>query len=111
MNVPSNDEKPKIVKRSDLPETSEELLQKSLDLLKKKILSEDRRNVIKDLCTTNSITCLQGKTLLDCFRISFEKKQILLDFIKVSDPENISVLLQTFDFIEDRNLMMENLTK
>jgi hypothetical protein len=92
----------KSIKPSLLEPASEEQVNETIVLIKTKIFSEHKKRVVYDVCSKYSVTCQQARLFLDCFRISFEKKEVIRAYIHLNDPENIKTMLDTFDFNEDK---------
>lgn len=78
-----------------------------IESINKAIMSTEKENLVAEAMSKYSITCKQAKEILDQFTISFEKKLLLSEHIlkKLTDPQNLDVLLETFDFDQDRKLV------
>lgn len=86
---------------------SDQELKTLIDNIKKTILTDDKKNLLSDAMSKYKLTCSQAKEILDQFTISFEKKIMLSEYIaqNLTDPENLDICLETFDFDLDRKMM------
>eukprot|EP01080_Neovahlkampfia_damariscottae_P003355 gene3355-5902_t len=97
---------------STLPGLSDEFVVEKVAEIKKITFSTEKREMIKQICQTNSLTCQQARLFTDLFRASYEKKLLIIDDFQLSDPkENMKHLLDTFDFEEDKKLTHFKLLK
>eukprot|EP01080_Neovahlkampfia_damariscottae_P000008 gene8-4259_t len=97
---------------SNLPPATDEEIDETVKDAKKITFSSERREFVQKFCKKQSVTCAQARLFTDLFRASYEKKLLIVDDLELSDPrENIKILLDTFDFEEDKKTTHVKLLK
>lgn len=78
-----------------------------IENITKTIFSSKKFLLVKEISEKHSLTCEQCRRILTQFRISFEQKQILTEYLykHIQDRDNIDVVLNAFDFDMDREIV------